>query len=117
MFLVLLALITIHSVSMLKLGNDIKKLCDKTEEMAVEGRWAEAEEEMKEIRKEWEKKSIWTALTIETKELEQIEISLKQSEKYIKLKDMSKFMGEFTMFSSLVEHIPHHEGFHIEEIL
>ncbi len=117
MFFALLALIIIHSVSMLKLGDDIKTLCDKTEDMVLEGRWTEAEENIKEIQKKWDKKGIWTALTIETNELEQIEISLKQSEKYVKLQDKGKFLGEFTMFSKLVEHIPHHEGFHIEEIL
>ncbi len=117
MFFVLLSLIIVHSVSMLRLGDDIDKLCDKTEKLVIAEEWEKAEETLKEIRKKWEKKNKWTALTIETDELEQIEVSLRQSEKYVKLKDKNKFMGEFTMFSTLVEHIPHHEGFHIEEIL
>lgn len=116
-FFVLLSLIIVHSVSMLRLGEDIDKLCIKTEKSVIAEEWEDAEETLKEIRKKWEKKNIWTALTIETDELEQIEVSLRQSEKYIKLKDKNKFMGEFTMFSTLVEHIPHHEGFHMEEIL
>ena len=117
MFFVLLFLIIIQSVSMLKLGKNINKMCNKTEKMVSEENWKDAEETLKEIRKKWEEKSIWTALTIETNELEQIEVSLRQSEKYAKLKDKGKFIGEFTMFSTLVEHIPHHEGFHIEEVL
>ena len=102
---------------MLRLGDDIDKLCDKTEKLVIAEEWEDAEKTLKEIRKKWEEKSIWTSLTIETNELEQIEVSLRQSEKYAKLRDKEKFIGEFTMFSTLVEHIPHHEGFHIEEIL
>ncbi len=116
-FFVLLVLIVIHSLSMLHMGNNIKALADKTEELATAEKWEEAQETLKEIRKIWERKSLWTALTIETDELEQIEVSLRQSEKYAKLRDKGMFIGEFTMFSTLVEHIPHHEGFHIEEIL
>ncbi|MBQ2890786.1 MAG: DUF4363 family protein [Clostridia bacterium] len=116
-FFVLLSLIIFHSVSMLRLGENIDKLCNRAEKLATAEKWEEAEKTLKEIRKKWEEKSIWTSLTIETDELEQIEVSLRQSEKYAKLRDKEKFVGEFTMFSTLVEHIPHHEGFHIEEIL
>ena len=116
-FFILLSLIIVHSVSMLRLGEKIDKLCNRAEELATAEKWEDAEKTLKEIRKKWEEKSIWTSLTIETNELEQIEVSLRQSEKYAKLRDKEKFIGEFTMFSTLVEHIPHHEGFHIEEIL
>lgn len=116
-FFVLLSLIIVHSVSMLRLGEDIDKLCNRAEKLVTAEKWEEAEKTLKEIRKKWEEKSIWTSLTIETDELEQIEVSLRQSEKYAKLRDKGMFIGEFTMFSTLVEHIPHHEGFHLEEIL
>lgn len=116
-FCAMLILIVIHSFSMRKMGEEIKNLSKATEECAIREEWDKTEENMKKIRKEWEKREIWTALTIKTNEIEQIEISLCQSEKYAKLKDKNKFVGEFTMFSKLVEHIPHQEGFRMEEIL
>lgn len=116
-FLVILTLILIHSIHMVSFGKEIEELSRKTEKYAMEENWDEVLSSLKEITKKWEKQGIWSALTIKTDELEQIEISLKQSEQFAKLKDKSKFLGEFTMFSKLVEHIPHHEGFDIEEIL
>lgn len=116
-FVILLTLIVIHSFSMVRLGKDIGKLSDITEEYADNKEWDKVVLCLKEINEVWEKKSIWTALTIRTDEIEQIEISLKQSEKYAHLKAKRDFFGEFIMFRKLVEHIPHQEGFHIEEIL
>lgn len=116
-FVVILAVVIVHSVTMINLGNIMKELSDKTEKYAVKEDWENVSLYINEIKKEWEKRGLWTALTIKTDEIEQIEISLKQCEKYAKLRAKAKFIGEFTMFSNLVEHIPHQEGFHIEEIL
>ena len=116
-FIVIMALILVHSAAMMDMGKEIKKLSDNAEKYAEVEDWENVSLYMDKIKKEWEKRSLWTALTIKTNEIEQIEISLKQSEKYAKLKDKAKFIGEFTMFSNLVEHIPHQEGFHVEEIL
>ena len=116
-FAVILALIIFHSVSMVRMGNKIRDLSDKTEECVLNDDWEGASAYLSEIKDEWDRKSIWTALTIKTDDIEQIEISLSQSEKYAKLKAKEQFIGEFTMFSRLAEHIPHQEGFHIEELL
>ena len=116
-FAVILALIIIHSVSMVRMGNKIRDLSDKTEKCVLMDDWDSAQKYLSEIKDEWDRKSIWTALTIKTDDIEQIEISLSQSEKYAKLKAKEQFIGEFTMFSRLAEHIPHQEGFHIEELL
>ena len=116
-FAVILAVVIVHSVTMVNLGKTMKELCDKTEKYAASEEWKSVSQYLDKIKKEWEKKGLWTALTIRTNEIEQIEISLKQCEKYAKMKEKAKFIGEFTMFSNLVEHIPHQEGFHIEEIL
>ncbi len=116
-FGVIFGLIMFHSLSMAKMGKELTVLTDKTQKYAMADDWTNTLECMKQIKKYWDKRSIWTALTIKTDELSQIEISFEQSRKYAKLHDKEKFMGEFTMFSKLVEHIPHQEGFHIEEIL
>lgn len=116
-FVVIFTVIMIHSFAMARMGKEIAKLSDKAESLAMEEKWEEVSSYMEKIEDYWKGRSIWTALTIKTDELEQIDISLQQSKKYAKLRDKGKFLGEFTMFSKLVEHIPHQEGFHIEEIL
>ena len=114
---VLLVLIIVHSVSMINLGKSIGNLSEKVIENAEKEKWENVIADMNEINRLWEEKSIWTALTIKTNELEEIEISFKQSCKYAELTEKEMFLGEFIMFSELVKHIPHHEGFHIEELL
>ena len=114
---VLLVLIIVHSVSMINLGKSIGNLSGKVIENAEKEKWEDVIADMNEINRLWEEKSIWTALTIKTNELEEIEISFKQSRKYAELLEKEMFLGEFIMFSELVKHIPHHEGFHIEELL
>lgn len=116
-FVMLLALITFHSVSMMRLGEDIGNLSEIAIKDAEREEWQSVRKNMNEINQLWEEKSLWTALTIKTNELEEIEISFRQSEKYAELEDKKMFLGEFIMFSNLVKHIPHHEGFHIEELL
>jgi len=116
-FAILFVLIIVHSVSMMRLGNNIGKLSEKIIEEAEREAWDKVREGMVDINRIWEEKSLWTALTIKTNELEEIEISLRQSEKFAELEDKKMFLGEFIMFSNLVKHIPHQEGFHIEELL
>ena len=102
---------------MINLGKSIGNLSEKVIENAEKEKWENVIADMNEINRLWEEKSIWTALTIKTNELEEIEISFKQSCKYAELLEKEMFLGEFIMFSELVKHIPHHEGFHIEELL
>ena len=56
-------------------------------------------------------------MTIKTNEVEEIEISLRQSRAYAELGDKEDFIGEFIMFRMLVEHLPHQEGLSINELL
>jgi hypothetical protein len=102
---------------MINLGKSIGTLSEKVIVNAEKEKWENVIADMNEINRLWEEKSIWTALTIKTNELEEIEISFKQSRKYAELLEKEMFLGEFIMFSELVKHIPHHEGFHIEELL
>ena len=102
---------------MIKLGDEIGKLSEKAMASAEKEDWDLVVEDMNEINRLWEEKSLWTALTIKTDELEEIEISYWQSKKFAELEEKEMFLGEFIMFSNLVKHIPHQEGFHIQELL
>lgn len=109
--------IGIHAFVMISLADDISAECNRVHAFARENRWDEAIEKIDHIRGLWDRRRTWAALTIPTKEIEQIEISLTQSRAYAELHQKPDFFGEFIMFEKLVEHIPRQEGFHIEEIL
>ncbi len=116
-FVAICIFIGIHAFVMVSLANDISAECERVYTLAAESRWDEAVKKIDYIRSLWDKKRTWASLTISTKEIEQIEISLTQSRAYAELQQKPDFFGEFIMFKKLVEHIPHQEGFHIEEIL
>ena len=117
LFIVICVFVGIHSYMMIKMAEDIGEICNRVNTLADSEKWTEVSEELDKIQEIWEKKRIWTAITIETNNIEQIEIAFRQSKAYAKLGEKSDFFGEFTMFTMLVNHIPHQEGFHIEEIL
>lgn len=79
--------------------------------------WKTAVSLLQEVKQNWDKNRLWVSVTIPTTEIEELEISLKQSLEYAALEDSSGFVGEFIMFRHLLEHLPHHEGFDIGEIL
>ena len=109
--------IGIHAYVMQHMAGEISDKCEGIDELAHAGQWDEILDRLDDVRNIWEDHRMWASLTISTKEIEQIEISLKQSTEYAKLGEKSDFIGEYIMFYMLVDHIPHKEGFHIEEIL
>ncbi|MBO4941173.1 MAG: DUF4363 family protein [Clostridia bacterium] len=116
-FLVICIFIGIHSYIMINLTNRISPICQETIRFANADQWDKVIENIDQIQNTWDKKRLWASLTISTKNIEEIEISLKQSRAFAVLHAKSDFMGEFIMFSMLLDHIPHQEGFGIEEIL
>ena len=117
LLVVLCTFIGVHSYIMINLSDSIAERCNKTLELVNSDNWSSVEQELDKISDIWDSRRMWASLTINTSKIEQIEISLNQSKAYAHLVQKSDFMGEFIMFSMLVDHIPHEEGFHIEEIL
>ena len=117
LLLVICVFIGIHSYIMFNLSKDITKKCEDATALANAEKWDKVVELLDQIDKVWNSRRMWASLTISTHEIEQLEISLTQSREFARLGEKSDFFGEFTMFTMLIDHIPHQEGFHIEEIL
>lgn len=115
--LVMCIFIGAHSFLMNKMGKSLGAKNDEVFKLASAENWKTVRLKLDGIRQEWEKYSIWASLTISTEDIEQLEISLAQAEAFADLEEKTNFFGEFIMFSKLVNHIPHREGFHVEEIL
>ncbi len=115
--IVMCGFIGVHSYIMNKMGVSLSEKNDQIKNFALANDWENTRALLEEVSNEWEKYSTWASLTISTEDIEQLEISLEQAEVFALLEAKSDFFGEFIMFSRLVDHIPHREGFHIEEIL
>ncbi len=109
--------ISVHSILMLNMAKNIGNACDTAANYAENEQWDGVYVKLEEIQKLWEEHRIWASLTISTNEIEQIEISLMQSRVFAQQHQKTDFLGEFAMFTLLIEHIPHQEGFHLAEIL
>ncbi len=116
-FVIICIFIGSHSYIMNHMGKSITEITHKIEKSAISEDWKTVLGLLDEAEKEWERHSVWAALTISTEDIEQLEISLEQAKKFAEIGQKADFFGEFVMFSKLVEHIPHREGFHIEEVL
>ncbi len=116
-FVAICVFIGMHSFRMAKMGKQISNLSTRITESARADNWQEVSTLLSETEAEWNKHKIWAALTINAADIEQLEISLKQAKEFAYLQQKSDFLGEYIMFSQLIEHISRKEGFHLEEIL
>ena len=116
-FFVLTAFIVTHSIVMYRFGEDSKRICGKIEKNAKAEKWEEVIKGLDELDALWEEKRFWASLTIRTNVIEEIDTSIEQSKAYAGIRQKPDFLGEFIMLKLLLEHIPHQEGLHIEEIL
>lgn len=107
----------IHTWKITSMTDEIIALNAETYSAAQQEDWQTVTTLLENVQQNWDKNRLWVSITIPTPEIEELEISLKQSLEYAKLEDASGFTGEFTMFRLLLNHLPHHEGFDIEEIL
>ena len=107
----------VHTYKILKLNEDTTALCDRTEREFYRRDWEGVKTSLQDIQKRWDQSRFWACLTIDTKEIEEIEISLRQAMKYAKDEEVPDFIGEFTMFRMRLAHLPHQEGFSVEELL
>lgn len=117
LFAIILIFGGIHAWKISDLTNEIKLRNDEIYTAVQREEWGTAVQRLEEIQQEWDKSRLWISITIPTPEIEELEISLKQSIEYAKSEDLSGFVGEFIMFRQLLLHLPHHEGFDVEEIL
>ena len=106
-----------HTYNILNLNRDIAEICDRVEKKFDENDWAGIQKELMNLQGRWDKSRFWASLTIDTAEIEEIEISLCQSMAYAEICAEADFIGEFIMFKMKLGHLPHQEGFSVEELL
>ena len=116
-FLLAGGFVAFHTHEVLALSRDTEEICSRIEEALNREDWDAVSQEVQSLNTRWDKSRFWAALTLDTAKIEEIEISLKQSEKYAELRAKPDFTGEFIMFRMLTEHLPHQEGFDIKELL
>lgn len=109
--------VAFHTHEVLALNRDIEEICNRVEDDFSREDWAAVNRDTQQLQERWDKSRFWASLTIETDQIEEIEISLRQSARYAELKAKPDFIGEFIMFRMLTEHLPHQEGFDIKELL
>ena len=106
-----------HTHEVLALNKDVDKICKNIETGFKDKDWKKVRANLDRLDDRWEDSRFWSCLTISTDEIEEIEISLEQCEKYAEIEAADNFIGEFMMLKLKMEHLPHHEGFSIEELL
>lgn len=109
--------VAFHTHEVLALSRDTDAICARIEEDFQREDWEAVSRDVERLHERWDQSRFWAALTIDTAKIEEIEISLKQSQKYAELQAKPDFIGEFIMFRMLTEHLPHQEGFDIKELL
>ena len=106
-----------HTYQILDLNQDVSGICAEIEQSYDRDDWNDIRGRLDQLQERWNQSRFWACLTIDTAQIEEIEISLRQSMEYADIHAKEDFIGEFIMFRMLVEHLPHQEGFSAEELL
>lgn len=115
--LVCIAVISVlHMNKTITLTERIKEASNEVYEAYKKGDWNEVTKCVKKIEKDWEENHLWAYLTLSTDQIDEIEISIKQSIAYSEAEAEDDFIGEFTMMCMLIDHLPKQETFSIGEL-
>lgn len=115
-FVVIIGVAFIHGTRMIKLASDIQSMAEDIYVGYEEKDWNMVREGTGEIKKKWESSHIWAYVTLSTDRIDDIEISLEQSMAYAQEEADENFIGEFTMFCMLIDHLPKQEAFSFGEL-
>lgn len=116
-FVVLVTISCIHVKETLSVSGEILQRGEIIEEAFYAENWEEIDFQLSKIKEKWMDNRLWACLTLSTKQIDEIEISLEQCIEYAYLREKPDFIGEFKMFSMMVEHLPKQETVTIEELL
>lgn len=80
------------------------KLSQVDEQLRLE-RWEAAIAEMEQLKQEWLETRQWWSVLLKHQEMDELEISLKQSEVYINAKNLTLSTAELSALRLLIDHI------------
>lgn len=106
-----------HSYNIIKLNNAFQASAKTIESAFNKNEWDTINAEIKIIEQNWEDKKLWVCLTIPTKQIDEIDVSIGQSIEYAKLSASPDFIGEFRLLCMKMEHLPKQEVISLEELL
>lgn len=114
---VIVVFIGVHVYIVNDLTSDIESLITQTWEKFDERDWDGTLEKLDALQGRWQKSRFWITMTLETEQLEQTEISLRQSTEYAKVQSAEDFSGEFSMYELLITHLANQENGRFEELI
>ncbi len=106
----------LHMNKTITLTEMIKETSNEVYEAYKDNNWEKVRKGVLKIDKVWEENHLWAYLTLSTDQIDEIEISIKQSVAYSEAEAEDDFIGEFTMMCMLIDHLPKQETFSIGEL-
>lgn len=116
-FFLICVAVGFHVVKTYKFTDEVQHISDVVYDGFDNRDWAAMREALADILSLWEKNRLWACSTLSTREVDEMEISLKQSIAYAESEFEEGFIGEFKMFTVMIEHLPKQEGPSIYELL
>lgn len=118
--LVFVFLLGFGIISYYYVDNTSTKLVEKTENVekhVQSGNWKEAEKQFTNLKLQWnDVNEKWTIL-LDHQELDNINISMAKTKKYIDTRYIPGFMSESAQLKMLLKHIPEKEALNLKNIL
>ena len=114
---VIIILFSILTMSSFKRSSQkISVMVEKSSKFISIGRWDDAQNQIVDIEKIWSKTEKTWALLIDHMEIDNIDISLIKSKKYIETKNLTLSLSELDILKFMIEHISDKELFNLKNI-
>lgn len=115
-FAVIMGVTVVHTTKTIKLASDIQNMAENVYQGYEEKDWDKIRGGTDKIKQKWNQSHNWAYVTLSTDQIDDIEVSLEQSIAYAKAEADENFIGEFTMFCMLIDHLPKQEAFSFGEL-
>lgn len=79
--------------------------------------WEQASEDLAKTEKSWEKTKTWWTILLDHQEIDNIDVSLQRTIKYVQSQSTALSLGELSALILLVDHIAETESFTLTNIL
>ena len=114
---VIIILFSILTMSSFKRSSQkISVMVEKSSKFISIGRWDDAQNQIVDIEKIWSKTEKTWALLIDHMEIDNIDVSLIKSKKYIETKNLTLSLSELDILKFMIEHISDKELFNLKNI-
>jgi len=117
LLVVIIVVVIIQSVQMHSFKDEFLDLLPTLTQAYEQNHSEKFHETSEKLQQTWENHHTWFSLTVDSRTIEDIELSLKRTVKYGQMRDTFDFYAEKINLEGMITRLPKREGAYLKELL